>query len=73
MNDTREANPVPFSYGYKGRGKTLKEFGIKLVVTDYGLAHWMAANYGYNINEFPNKNDEEIPNQFYDNVMKQWK
>ena len=64
---------MPFSYGYKGKSRPLKDFGLKLVVTDYGLAHWLAGNNGYNINEFPNKNEENIPTQFYDEVMKQWK
>ena len=61
-NDTKEISPIPFAYDFKGKKLPIKEYGLKVVVTDYGLAHWLAANNGFNINDFPNKNDSDVNN-----------
>lgn len=57
FNDTKEIHAVPFAYDSLVKDVTLKDFGMKVVVSDYGLAHWLAANNGYNINDFPVKKD----------------
>lgn len=57
-NDTDEVHPVPFAYESLITDKPLKDFDRKVVVSDYGLAHWLAANNGFDINDFPHKNDK---------------
>ena len=54
MNEVEEMTPIPFPTNYRNRedyaslvqkqrtGKPLSEFGMKVVVTDFGMAHWFA-------------------------------
>lgn len=54
---------VPFAYESLTKGVTLKDLNMKLIVTDYGLAHWQAGNNGYNINDL-NIKMEEVDAEF---------
>lgn len=57
MNDSIECHPVPFAYESLTKDVSLKSFNRKVVVSDYGLAHWLAANSGVDINDWRFKND----------------
>ena len=44
----------------------LKEKGERLVVTDYGLAHWISQGLNLDINELPKQRPDHINREAFD-------
>jgi hypothetical protein len=40
--------------------------GKKIIVTDYGLAHWIAQSYNLDINELPKQKPDHLNKDTYD-------
>jgi hypothetical protein len=46
----------------------LKTKGEKVIVTDYGLAHWLAQTFKLDVNEFPNMKPPHLSETAYNEI-----
>jgi hypothetical protein len=51
----------------------LAELDQKLIVTDYGLAHWIAQTYQLDLNDWPRQKPDNIQKDAYESLKKSLK